>query len=160
MSELKNAKYIIYEPPKPESGKRMRGPKRIAEARKKGQSFDGAWLFSLDNNIIPGSLYTNGVWLDSVKGAPFEIEIAHTHSFDETLGFVGTVPGKPQELGGEVDLWLEDEKYTLTKSCLIYIPKGMVHMPMVLKRIDSPIFFLTFCHNGTYTRETGIEEQE
>ncbi len=160
VKKSKNAKYFIYDVPGPESGKRMGSPKRLAEARKKGQYFDATWLFSLDNNIIPGSLYANGVWLDKVHGAPFEIEIAHTHAHDETLGFVGTVPGKPHELGGEIDLWLEDEKFTITKSCLVFIPKRMVHMPMVLNRIDYPIFFLTFYNHGTYNRETGIEELE
>jgi hypothetical protein len=157
---LKNAKYFIYDVPSPESGKRMKSPKSLAEARKKGQYFDGDWLFTLDSNIIPGALYTNGVWLTGVHGAPFQIEQAHTHDYDETLGFVGTVPGKPHELGGEIELWMENEKYLITKSCLIFVPKGKSHMPMVLHRIDSPIFFLAVCNNATYTRETGAEELE
>lgn len=159
MTTPKHSKYFIYDIPEPGPNK-VGGPKRLTEARKQGKYFEGTWLLNLDSNIIPGALYTNGVWLDKVHGAPFEIEIAHTHAFDETLGFIGTVPGKPHELGGEIDLWMEDEKFTITKSCFVFLPKGMVHMPMVLKRIDTPIFFMALCNNGTYTRETGAEELE
>ena len=70
------------------------------------------------------------------------------------------MPGKPQELGGELDLWLEDEKFTITKSCLIYVPRGMKHLPLTLKRIDYPIFFWTAGNGTDYTRDSGKEVME
>ena len=85
------------------------------------------------------------------------MEIAHTHDFDETLGFVGTVPGNPRELGGEIEFWLEDEKFVLTRSCLIYVPRGMKHLPLYIRRIDSPIFFWTAGNGTEYTRTSGNE---
>jgi len=143
VAKSKYAKYIVYEPPKPKPGdKPFPQPKRL-----------------VDNRIAAGAFYTNCVWLWKKHGAePLDIEIAHTHSFDETLGFVGTVPGQPHELGGELDLWLEDEKFTITKSCLIYVPRGMKHLPLTLKRIDYPIFFWTAGNGTDYTRSSGDEE--
>jgi hypothetical protein len=160
LTKSKYGKYIVYEPPKPKPGVRpLPQPKRLEEARAKGNYFDGTWLFALDNRIAAGAFYTNCVWLWKKHGAePLEIEIAHTHNFDETLGFIGTVPGQPHELGGELDLWLEDEKFNITKSCLIFVPKGMKHLPLVLKRIDSPIFFWTAGNGTEYTRASGNEE--
>jgi len=51
-----------------------------------------------------------------------------------------------------MDLWLEDEKFTITKSCLIYVPRGMKHLPLTLKRIDYPIFFWTAGNGYQITR--------
>ena len=93
MAKSRYSKYIVYEPPKPKPGdKPFPQPKRLVEARAKGNYFDGTWLFALDNRIAEGAFYTNCVWLWKKHGAePLDIEIAHTHNFDETLGFVGTV---------------------------------------------------------------------
>ncbi len=160
MAESKYSKYIVYEPPPPpKDSKPFPQPKRLVEARAKGNYFDGTWLFALDNRIAEGAFYTNCVWLTKKYGAdPLDIEIAHTHNFDETLGFVGTVPNDPHALGGELDLWLEDEKFTITKSCLIYVPRGMKHLPLTLKRIDYPIFFWTAGNGTDYTRSSGNED--
>jgi hypothetical protein len=54
------------------------------------------------------------------------------------------------ELGGEIEFWLEDEKYMLTKSCIIFVPKGMKHCPIVFRRIDRPIFHFIFVTGGKY----------
>jgi hypothetical protein len=34
----------------------------------------------------------------------------------------------------------EDEPHIITSSALIFIPKGMKHCPLILKRVDEPIF--------------------
>jgi hypothetical protein len=63
----------------------------------------------------------------------------HTHEEDEILGFVGTSLQNPHELNGEVELWLGDEKHMLTKSCLVYVPRGLNHCPLVIHRATTPI---------------------
>ena len=49
----------------------------------------------------------------------------------------------PYDLGGEIELWLEDEKHTLTRTCIVFVPKGMMHCPLTVRRIDRPIFEFT-----------------
>jgi len=159
VSKSKYAKYIIYDVPPPPPGQKPLGtPKRLAEERAKGNYMEATWMFTLDDKIARGGIYTNCVWLWAKHGKDLEIEIAHTHNFDETLGFIGTVRENPRALGGELDLWLEDEKFTINRSCLIFVPKGMKHLPLVLKRIDSPIFFWTAGNGTEYTRTSGNEE--
>jgi hypothetical protein len=75
---------------------------------------------------------------------------AHTHPFDEVIAFVGTNPDDPQDLGGEIELWLEDEPYILAKSCLVFIPKGLKHCPLIVRRVDRPIFHFITGPEGTY----------
>ena len=84
---------------------------------------------------------------------PLHLEIAHTHDFDETVGLLGTVREDPHSLGGEIELWLEDEKYTLTKSCMIYCPAGLKHCPLRVVRVDQPIFFLAVSITNKYVKD-------
>ncbi|MCX6010967.1 MAG: hypothetical protein NT134_01685 [Chloroflexi bacterium] len=95
----------------------------------------------LDGEVLKGAFYVECVWFWKSMAKP-EVE-AHTHDFDEVITFFGTNPKDPEDLCGEVELWLEDEKLTLTKSCLIFVPKGMKHCPLHIKRVDRPIFHYT-----------------
>ena len=54
---------------------------------------------------------------------------SHAHDYDETLGFFGTDPADLYDLGGEIEFWIEDEKFMLTRSCLIFIPQGHLSLP-------------------------------
>jgi hypothetical protein len=76
----------------------------------------------------------------------------HTHEFDEIISFFGSNMNDIKDLGGEIELWLEDEKFRLTKSCTVFVPKGMKHCPLIIKRIDRPIFHFTCGPPGSYER--------
>ena len=102
----------------------------------------------LDDDIFKGAFYCECVWFWKGMEKP-EVE-AHTHPFDEVITFFGTNPDDPEDLCGEVEIWLEDEKITLTKSCLIFVPKGMKHCPLHIKRVDRPIFHFTAGPSSTY----------
>ena len=78
---------------------------------------------------------------------------AHTHDSDEIIGFFGNNPEDPYDLGGEIEFWLEDEKHIITRSCLLFVPAGMKHCPLILRRVDRPIFHFTIVTGGQYTRE-------
>jgi hypothetical protein len=91
------------------------------------------------------------------KGTEKEGTPSHVHDFDEVIGFFGSDPQNPHDLGGEVEFWMEDEKYMLTKSCLIFIPKGMRHCPLRVTRVDRPIFFLAVSTTGKYVKEKIIQ---
>jgi hypothetical protein len=65
---------------------------------------------------------------------------AHQHDFDEVLCFFGTDWDNPYDLCGEYELWLGDEKHSITKSCIVFIPKGLKHCPLKFIRADRPIF--------------------
>jgi hypothetical protein len=155
MTETKHDQYIFtLDTSKPA----MHPPKRILEQKENGNYVESTWMFWLDSKLTNGAFYTSGVWLWEKKGnKDIEMEIAHTHDFDETIGFLGTVRNDPNSLGGEIEFWLEDEKYVFDKSCILFIPRGMKHLPLYLRRIDSPIFHWTAGSGGTYTRSSGGE---
>lgn len=157
MSERKYEKYI-HTRVDPEMQK-MQPPKRVIEQREQGNYVDSTWLFHLDQEIVKGAIYTSGVWLWEKHGTEtLEMEIAHTHDFDETIGFLGTVRDDPYALGAEIEFWLEDEQYFLDKSCILFIPKGMKHLPLYIHKMDNPIFHWTAGNGGSYGRTSGNEE--
>lgn len=108
----------------------------------KGESGRILWL---DNEVFPGAFYLESVWqYPPTNGEkPRVTTEQHTHDFDEAICFFGTNPEDPYDLCGEIEIWLEDEKHTISRSCIIYVPAGMKHCPLVIKRVDRPIFELT-----------------
>ena len=67
----------------------------------------------------------------------------------EQTGF--TLTKDVYDLGGEIEFWLDDEQYMLTKSCMVYVPKGLKHCPIVFRRIDRPIFHFLMVTGGDYS---------
>jgi hypothetical protein len=138
MAELKYQKYIITEAKAPESIPSYRH--ESAEVSSPGMTR----LASLGEDGLPGAPHLGCMWFlprpRNISEKP-GVE-AHTHNFDEILGFYGCDPYDPSDLNGEVEFWIEDEKYLLTKSCIIYIPKGIKHCPLFIRRLDKPLFHL------------------
>ncbi len=156
MSAQKYAKYIISEdfmPPPPPAVQARQQAQRAA-----GNWVEGFHMLSLSDKVAAGAMYFDCVWLWNKHGAgPVQTEIAHSHDFDEILGFIGSNRDNPRDLNAEIEFWLEDERYVITKSSLIWVPRGMKHLPLNFLRIDSPILFFTGGNGTAYTRASGNE---
>ncbi len=96
----------------------------------------------LDSQVVPGAYYAECSWL--YKAYPDIVWVTeHTHDADEVFGLYGSDPANPNELNGEIELWIGGERHVITKSCLIFVPKGVKHCPLKILRVDKPIFFFT-----------------
>jgi mannose-6-phosphate isomerase-like protein (cupin superfamily) len=126
---------------------------KIKEEQKRQQSMvDSTHLLNLDTTRSEGAPYLDFHWLwpGSAKGYA---EAEHTHDFDEFLGFIGAADQNNQrDLGSEIEVWLGGEKYMITKSCLIYVPKGVRHCPIRFTRIGKPVLFFTGGMATSYSR--------
>jgi hypothetical protein len=106
----------------------------------------------LDSEVLPGAYYAESSWL--YKAYPDKVWVkSHTHDSDEVFGLYGSNPANPGELNGEIELWIGGEKHLITKSCLIFIPKGVIHCPLILRRIDKPVFFFTTMPSPKYNEK-------
>ena len=104
---------------------------------------------------------------DIIKNTPFFTDVAwiwpkpekivmegesHSHEFDEIVTLFGTNPDDTRDLCGEVEFWIEDEKYELTNSSVIFIPKGTRHCPIIFHKVERPIFHFIVGQAGKYGR--------
>jgi hypothetical protein len=105
----------------------------------------------MDKDVVPGAFHMNTSWFLK-PGAAVE-NVPHCHDDGEIIGFFGSDPEHPHDLGAEIEFWLGDEKHTLTKSAMIYVPSKMMHCPFTLKRVDRPIFHFTVVNNGLYIKD-------
>ncbi len=134
MAELKYEKYIVKGRsaiPRPKTGRseftfdeRVERPKLHP-------------LMALTPGTVEGSIIVicQWIWAEEQPG----VQGAHTHPYDEVIGFVGTNPNDPDDLGAEAELWLGDEQYFINKTFLVYVPKNLVHCPLTIRDIKSPI---------------------
>ncbi len=141
MAELKYEKYIITELKTPEEIR-----KNAAEYARRATRI--LWL---DDAVLEGAFHVNCSWYWKVTETA--TPPAHTHDFDEVIAFFGSDPQNHHDLYGEIEIWLEDEEYIINKSCLIFVPKGMKHCPLRVRKVDKPIFHFTIGMAGKYIIE-------
>jgi hypothetical protein len=104
----------------------------------------------MDNKIVDGAFQMNCSWYMRPPAEVMPEASAHTHDADEVIGFFGSNPLDPYDLGGEIEFWLEDEQYFITRSSLIFVPGGMKHCPLLIKHVDRPIFHFSTVTTGQY----------
>jgi hypothetical protein len=104
----------------------------------------------MDENVVEGAFQMNCSWYMKTPEAGTGQARAHSHDETEILGFFGSNPADPYDLGGEVELWLEDEMHLITRSSMVFIPTGMKHCPLILRRVDRPIFHFSTLTGGKY----------
>jgi hypothetical protein len=105
----------------------------------------------MDKDVVPGAFNMNTAWY--LKAGPTLDDKPHTHAHDEIIGFFSADSTKPNDLGGIVEIYLEDELQVISKSAMIFVPAGMVHCPLYLRRVDRPIFHFTVVTTGTYIKD-------
>ena len=141
MSESKYGKYIVTDLMEPEEKKKIAADYAKYATR----------ILWMDEDVVEGAFHMNTAWF--LKAANTLEDKPHVHDADEIIGFFGNDPGNPYDLGAEIEMWLEDEKHVITKSALLFVPAGMKHCPLILKRVDRPIFHFTVVPGGRYMKD-------
>ena len=119
--------------------------------------------FQFNKHVYPQSplhigtffFYAPGGWLGA--GDPMERilpsgekkvepQMAHKHTVDELFIFLGTDPHNPEDLGGEHEFWIgegeEAEKFLITKTTCIFMPKGVAHNPNGCRKCYRPYYMI------------------
>jgi hypothetical protein len=104
----------------------------------------------MDKNNVDGAFQMNCSWYRHPNPAGSAETYAHTHEADEIIGFFSGDYRKPYELGAEIEFWLEDEMHIITTSAMIFVPGGMRHCPLILRKVDRPIFHFSVVNSGEY----------
>lgn len=110
----------------------------------------------LDDEVIPNAkIYSECVWywpwelpkknLDDEK-----MNSPHVHNFDEIIAFYGTDLNDPKKLYGKIELWLDGEQHFLTETFMAFVPAGMSHGPLIIHKLEKPVFHFTIGPSDTY----------
>ncbi len=109
------------------------------------------FLLFLDDKRLKGAPYAEAVWFCTANDTG---PAPHIHDdFDEFIGFMGSDPAHPEELNGEINFYVEDEMITVTKSCLVYVPRGLRHSPIYVPKLERPIIHFSGGNGGDYARK-------
>lgn len=147
MENSKYSKYIVQQ---------LQTPVSWGFERKEGYARWAKRVLWLDDEVIKGAFQMNCSWyFKTPTDKTAESSAPHSHNSDEVLGFFGGDPENPHDLGAEIEFWIEDEKFMLTKSSLIFIPKGLKHCPLIMIRLDRPIFHFSALIEGRYQWASG-----
>lgn len=135
MANNKNAKNILTAPKAKldlPPHRRMMDPKYVKR------------IVELDEDSVPGAkFYSEAMWIVPGSSEPLTKVDSHTHDFGEEIGFFGFNYEDIKDLGAEVDITIDNTKYTMTKSFLAYVPPGVQHGPIVIRNVKRPVMHFT-----------------
>jgi len=102
------------------------------------------FLDGLDGAIKEAKTILSYAWVekDSPPGIKYRGE-PQSHDFDEIFLFMSTNRKDSKDLGAEVELWMgygeDTEIIKVNTSSLIYVPRGVIHMPLIYKNVKKPL---------------------
>ena len=141
-STEEKGKYLEYkvEGYKPVSGKMPGAPEGFLTL-----------LLWLDGQKAPGAPYMETVWFRCVNNSG---PAPHAHEdFDELIGFIGSDPNNPTDLGAEVQFDIDGELISVTESCIAYLPRGTMHSPILVPAMEKPVYHFSIGNGGDYVRK-------
>jgi hypothetical protein len=157
MAESKYGKYICTELKKDIKLPGFKGEQVIRQGTLDGKRVPLEHVIWMDSEVIPGAFYAEIMWAWPTMQQLTPEEMArrpgvlpHTHPFPEAMAYFGTDMQNPSDLGGEIELWIEDEKFVLDKSFIAYFPAGVKHCPLKHLWSDRPMFHFTMGPGQVY----------
>jgi hypothetical protein len=97
-------------------------------------------MFYLDSDVIPGAFYVEVVWFWPTDQKDDSSPDPHSHDCDEVIGFFGTDPNDLNDLGAEIEFYIDGERNLMRESFLAFIPAGVEHCPLNILKITKPVF--------------------
>lgn len=90
------------------------------------------------NDLIPGcNMYLEFGWIWAMPEPKTHIH-EHVHDYNELVLHIGSDPDNPEDLGGEIEFVVGDERLSFDSTSAIFIPKGVKHGPVTWKKFRRP----------------------
>jgi hypothetical protein len=67
---------------------------------------------------------------------------SHKHDFDQVIFLMGSNLNNVVEFDAEIEFSLDNKVNTITYPACIYIPGGLLHGPLNVKRVTKPLMFM------------------
>ncbi|HSW59046.1 MAG TPA: hypothetical protein VLH15_11620 [Dehalococcoidales bacterium] len=80
------------------------------------------------------------------------VDEKHTHDYDQVICFLGGDPEDITQFGAEIEMCfgMEEEKQLINFPAFIFVPKGLVHGPLIIRKVDQPIMYMDFTQTPFY----------
>ena len=150
MDNTKYGKYIV---------RALKTPSGFTSERKEAYARWAKRILWMDSDVVPGAFQMNCSWYMRPPQVKSAEATAHTHNSDELIGFFGRDPSDPYNLYAEIEFCLEDEIHIINSRAMIFVPRGMKHCPLILRRVDQPIFHFSVVTEGHYVWASGRNTQ-
>jgi hypothetical protein len=78
----------------------------------------------------------------------------HKHDFPQFFCYLGSNPKNLAEFDAEIEVYLgeEGEKHVITSPTILYISPGLIHCPMIYKKVNKPVLHLDIYFSEEYVR--------
>lgn len=108
------------------------------------------------NEVAESQIHMSHTWIYEVADSHQWVS-EHEHDFDEILIWTGSNPDNPEDLGAEIYLDIEGERYLINTSGSVYIPAGVRHCPLGFNRVDRPFNFSALSLSPVYDSDENAE---
>ena len=103
----------------------------------------------MDSDVCPGAFQMNTAWYFDVPPRD-PIYTEHVHDYSELIGFYGSNPDDPYDLGGVIEFTIDGENHRLTRSTMMFLPGGVSHNPVRILEVNRPIFHFSVVTQQKY----------
>jgi hypothetical protein len=81
----------------------------------------------------------------------------HAHDVDELFFIFSSNPKNLHEFDAEIEIYFgeEGEKNIVNTTSIVYIPKGLVHCPVNIVKVNKPFMWMHILFTGNYTLSEG-----
>lgn len=82
---------------------------------------------------------------------------AHVHDADEMFFIFGSDPQNYYDFDAEIEIHLgeEGEKHIIDSTSIVYIPKGLLHAPIAITKVNKPIQWMHVLFTPKYDMVVG-----
>ena len=128
MAESKYAKYVVPAPIRQSTFKQIIYPELVVRGNEhlNGMPFSMGWEIMAEPITL--------------------VEDAHSHSYNQVFCFVGSNIEDINDFDAEIWMYLgeEQEKMVITSPTTIWVPGGMMHCPLIFRRVGKPFMYMDF----------------
>lgn len=110
----------------------------------------GTRVYCLNGDVFQGAPYVDCAWFWPQPEEVVVVGKSHCHDFGEVVTFFGSNPDDPADLCGQIEFGLGGESHTITKSSIIFVPAGIQHCPLIIKKLDRPVFHFATATDVNY----------
>ncbi|MBN2238352.1 MAG: hypothetical protein JW712_01140 [Dehalococcoidales bacterium] len=110
-----------------------------------------------------------GCFGEGFSGFPVEVQMfyitepnlmipaPHAHDVDELFFIWGSNPANLFEFDAEIELYFgeEQEMNLVTTSSIVYIPRGLIHCPVNIRKVNKPFMWMHILFEGEYQMAEG-----